>query len=82
MVSCRREDENLVGGFPRLAAFAAMRVLQSKSVLGRRGESPGVLGEGDDGREPDTDPVAEGGELVVFGSKMNSALSRCGRRGA
>lgn len=60
----------------RLAAFAAIKALQSRSVLGKRGESPGVRGEGDDGREPSTDGAFEAGELVLLTSRENSALYR------
>lgn len=59
----------------RLAAFAAINALQSRSVRGRRGESPGVRGDGDDGLEPSTDPVLEAGELVLLGSREYSELN-------
>ena len=56
--SCRM-DATRAGGLDRLAVFAARRVLQSRSVFGKRDASFGVRGEGDEGREPLVDPPIE-----------------------
>lgn len=42
--------------FDRSAALAASNALQSRSVRGNLGESPGVYGGGDDGRELEMEP--------------------------
>ena len=68
----------------RLAASSAIKALQSRSVLGRRGESPGVRGDGELGREPDTEPEMEPlldavGELSALRFVRNSALARFDR---
>ena len=67
-------------GFDLRAAFAARRVPQSNSVFGKRDASFGVRGEGDEGREPETDPeiefVLETGELSPLGCRGYSKLVR------
>ena len=72
MVSCR-SDATRGGGFDRLAVFAASNVPQSTSVFGKRDVSLGVRGDGEDGREPVTDPEIEldleTGEYSPFGSR-------------
>lgn len=73
--SCRIDEASLEGGFDRRAALAASKVPQSRSVLGSRGDSPGVRGEGDDGRDPGTEPGLEDeGELPVAESREASEL--------
>ena len=58
--------ETREAAFGLLIALAAIRVLQSKSVLGKRGESPAVRGDGDEGRELAAEPGADPGELVAL----------------
>lgn len=54
--SCGILGTSFEGGLVRRAALFASNVLQSKSVLGRRGESPaGVKGDGETGLEVVTD---------------------------
>ena len=74
IVSCRtgafRE-----AGFDRRDMFAASNALQSRSVFGSRLESPGVSGDGDVGRDPDTELCLDTiGEVVTL-SRENSELN-------
>ena len=75
--SCRTGADKRDGGLGRLAAFKAIRALQSRSVLGSRGESLGVRGDGDVGRESETEPFLEAmGEFSALRSWKNSPLTR------
>ena len=73
---CSCEVASLDDGLGRRAAFAAINALQSRSVLGSRGESPGVRGEGELGLEPSTEPALDAGELVLLCSRGKSELRR------
>ena len=53
--SCCIAEDSREGGLERLAALAASRAVQSISVRGIRGDSPGVRGEGEGGRELDVE---------------------------
>lgn len=67
--SCRKGADNRDGPLGLLAAFNAMSALQSRSVLGNRGDSAGVRGEGELGREPVKEPCRETvGELSTLRS--------------
>lgn len=60
------------GGFALLAAFTARRVLQSRSVLAKRGDSAaGVHGDGEGGRDVEADP---GLEPATLPSRDRSAV--------
>jgi len=50
-------------------------VFQSVSVLGSRGESPGVRGEGDDDLEPSAEPGLEAGDFPLGAFIDHSELS-------
>ena len=67
-------DAKREGGFVRLAALAASNDVQSRSVLAILGDSPGVRGDGDGGREEEADGGLD--PRILPPSLENSELSR------